>query len=147
MCVWWGQLHLVTSTTQTGLLSAFRLEEIWGELSPPQQRRDADSDKRMRNCCQCHLSEWLPTWIWVEVNSSVQFTCCKYLFLVKCSSGWSQERVISGRDSMKIPSLISAEVTASSAQAGLLSHRQYLPRVLKDSQHVPATISLHASSL
>lgn len=48
---------------------------------------------------------------------------------------------------MEICSLISVEVTASSAQAGLLSHCQYLPRALKDGQHVPATISLHPSSL
>ena len=48
---------------------------------------------------------------------------------------------------MKVHGLISAEVTAASAQAGVLSHCQYLHRALRDGHHVPATISLHPCSL
>lgn len=83
-------------------------------------------------------------------ESIVQFTC------LKKASGWFQALItllcelmvcvcvcVQGRDKWKIHSLMRAEVTTSTAQAGLLSRCQYLPRVLKDSHHTSATMSLH----
>lgn len=156
MCVRWGWIQSATSSTQTGcyLLSDRRRSEANCHSHSRGEMQRCDKSLKNDYHSQHHLSQVLLFWTWVEMNSFkciiIQFTC------LKKASGWFQALITllcdlmvcvcvcaTDRDRWKIHSLMSAEVTTSTAQAGLLSRCQYLPRVLKDSHHTSATMSLH----
>lgn len=128
-------------------LSALRLGEIWGKLSLPQQRWDAQIVIKVRKITWHLYSTICRTNKFFHPIYLVFISGQKCIWMVSSSDrnldSWSWCVCLWKRDKWKINSPMSAEVTAFSARAGLLSRCQYLPWVLKDGHRVPATISLH----